>query len=998
MNDDHWQQNEVVGGDIHIAGPVKGTGIAIGHGARVEINYYAVAKDLLRARLRHSFDGLLDRYKALFAGRHKTLQQIANFINDPAGGYLVITARAGFGKTALMAELVSVTPEAYAYHFFAPQYWEPSVEEDKFLRNVVDQMSQWNGHNKVIPSQLDDLAALYHELIGQERDTTQVLILDGLDEVTRWNLHTYLGRQLPERMHIILTIRDFDQDWRAEYQLPDNQIYDHIQLKGLSREEVAEVLQTAGGPAVEYADDQRILDQIVADAAYAPNKDLGADPFYVRLLAEDIAENRITADEIAGKFPGLEGYLDRWWKEIRQTAGDEPTKDLFGTLTVALGPLSQADFEGTNPSLVDEWAQDYFDEVIAKVRRYVNGNEESGYTLFHPRLRSYLRSKIRIETYQKRLLDYCSKWQDNRSPYVLTYYVEHLQAAGEIEELIDLILDENYRKTQIEVRRDVKATDYDLRLALKLALADDSQVKTLACIAAYRDMIRSQSMAKAIFEAIGQDPAQRNAHHFERALQLSTFYNEASGWSRILNLYLGWEAALSGRQEIVDRAIGQGQALPDGGLEELADAILVRLARTLVGESDQQAQAVLGTFGRSTDAGDLLGRYRPAPTITKVEAQPNLDRIDQTLDELKYMFTRGNVEAIHDARYMEVRAEESTVHVRDLRQSLHQLAGLPEGRERLARFAALMETNPYPRYRDIGLLEAGLSCLAVPHDESDWLRTRLRSILQVGLDWEGITFTFDLASTLVEAAKNRSLSPIIQGDLPLYLETAASQDDRWGTAVRGLSAEAAAKKQLGDPQQAVTRLEEAGRRAPGFAGYATLHMLSLANRWQEFHQVPFASGAMTNASHFVNRAMEQAHDVRDPDFRDERIALVKAYMHWADESLPEKEAFEPLVRQIADADARMAYIDHLSARLAGEINPNLADLKALVRLALLDGTTLDAVLGRLYGLYLSDFGFNVSDEDLAELLRYCQTSLTTGEPWALEPVLESGVYIRQKPA
>ena len=33
------------------------------------------------------------------------------------GGYLVITARAGFGKTALVAQLVSREPSQIAYHF-----------------------------------------------------------------------------------------------------------------------------------------------------------------------------------------------------------------------------------------------------------------------------------------------------------------------------------------------------------------------------------------------------------------------------------------------------------------------------------------------------------------------------------------------------------------------------------------------------------------------------------------------------------------------------------------------------------------------------------------------------------------------------------------------------------------------------------------------------------------------------------------------------------------
>ena len=81
--------------------------------------------------------------------------QIGQFIADPAGGYLVVTAPAGFGKTTLMANLVSRTPQAFAYHFFSPLYSSESLNEDFFLRNVVEQMAQWHGHTEQLPERLD---------------------------------------------------------------------------------------------------------------------------------------------------------------------------------------------------------------------------------------------------------------------------------------------------------------------------------------------------------------------------------------------------------------------------------------------------------------------------------------------------------------------------------------------------------------------------------------------------------------------------------------------------------------------------------------------------------------------------------------------------------------------------------------------------------------------------------------------------------------------------
>jgi hypothetical protein len=76
----------------------------------------------------------------------------------------------------------------------------------------------------------------------------------------------------------------------------------------------------------------------------------------------------------------------------------------------------------------------------------------------------------------------------------------------------------------------------------------------------------------------------------------------------------------------------------------------------------------------------------------------------------------------------------------------------------------------------------------------------------------------------------------------------------------------------------------------------------------------------------------------------------------------------------------MAYIDHLSARWTWPPDkPNWEGLKALVPLTLGDATTLDAVLGRLFGLRIRQ----LSDEALSEAIRICAAHLTSGRPWRL---------------
>ena len=455
-------------------GDIQGVGIAIGTGATVtiygDIHYYPIT---LAAPLRALFAPLIaDRVK-LFAGRETLFAWIMDGARAQAGSYSVITAPAGFGKTAAIATLIHRTPQAFAYHFFTPLY-DDALGEDFFLRNIVQQMAVWHGRTEAVPTDLNELRALYQQFLDTPLDCPQLLVLDGLDEVTTWRLAPYLSRRLPERLHFVLTLRDVGQDWRAEYQLPADQVRD-LQFDGLDRATVAAVFRAAQGPnaaaARKIADDPQQLDELVRIATSQDDPALGADPFYVRLLAEDAAAGVLTVATIGSQPSGLDGYLERWWNDIKQRAGDAPTRDLFGTLAAALGPLSRTDLEAINASLVDNWANDIFTDVLRQVRRFVVGDDQRGYTLVHPRLRQYLRTTIKIASYDARLLDYCRCWPEHHSPYALRFLAHHLHNIGQKDELVATVRDLRYlaRKLLLSNAHEVEA---DLNHAVAVAPQD----------------------------------------------------------------------------------------------------------------------------------------------------------------------------------------------------------------------------------------------------------------------------------------------------------------------------------------------------------------------------------------------------------------------------------------------------------------------------------------------------------------------------------------------
>jgi hypothetical protein len=419
----------------------EGEGVLVGTGLDFDVyRDTRFAPIRLRAPLRAVFKPLIDDRTRVFAGRRQVFDRIMAFSSAIAGGYLAITAPPGFGKTALIANLVAATPEAFAYHFFAPLYGAETLDERFFLQNVLQQMAAWHGHRADLPDGVNELRALFHELVDRPLGHARVLVLDGLDEVSTWALAPYLSRRLPDYLHIVATIRDVGQDWRADYGIPAEQTVT-LPLGGLDRGEIQGLFAGLGDAGVRIAADAALLDQIVARAAYENDAALGADPFYVRFLAEDMASGAVTPETIAAQPQGLGAYLDRWWKQIAALAGDAPVRDLFGTLAAAAAPIGRSDLEAVNQSLRDDWAGDFFDQVLGRVRRLVLRHDDGAFSLAHPRLHRYVadRKRIgRIQDYRQRLLDHCADWKAHRSPYALRAYAIHLEEAGKLDDLYAL--------------------------------------------------------------------------------------------------------------------------------------------------------------------------------------------------------------------------------------------------------------------------------------------------------------------------------------------------------------------------------------------------------------------------------------------------------------------------------------------------------------------------------------------------------------------------------
>ena len=80
--------------------------------------------------------------------------------------------------------------------------------------------------------------------------------------------------------------------------------------------------------------------------------------------------------------------------------------------------------------------------MAAPVRRHLL-EDQSGYRLGHPRLADLVRRRSDADSDERRLIEYCRRWQDNHSPYALGYLIRHLLDAGDHEAVWHLLVDDD---------------------------------------------------------------------------------------------------------------------------------------------------------------------------------------------------------------------------------------------------------------------------------------------------------------------------------------------------------------------------------------------------------------------------------------------------------------------------------------------------------------------------------------------------------------------------
>lgn len=380
-----------------------------------------------------------------------------------------MTGPSGFGKTALLVNWIRADRADLCIAYTFISRLDGLADEAFTLQSLCEQLAAYHDERGSLPSNLAELRSLYVTLLTRPSADGKrlVVVIDGLDEATGWTPRPDLfPPQLPKTAQVVVSARTMaGVDWLAALGLAHRDAA-VIELETLGVSEIGRVLAAADAPP-GWANGQLVLEEI--------HRVSRGDPFYVQHLVEDISSGAISSpSELAVQPSGIDGYFDAWWGDLRASATAAAVRDLLGYLIVGRAPLSRDDLtEISGDNALDGWN---FEEALALVRRYVNGSEQTGFSLAHPRFRDWIAAR-RIkpsdqQPFLDRLLAYCSRWREHRSRYALANYVQHLIAMQDTNALVALI-DKEWIAARFEQTSGHAAAAEDAASAIASALANE---------------------------------------------------------------------------------------------------------------------------------------------------------------------------------------------------------------------------------------------------------------------------------------------------------------------------------------------------------------------------------------------------------------------------------------------------------------------------------------------------------------------------------------------
>jgi nucleoside phosphorylase/tetratricopeptide (TPR) repeat protein len=562
---------------------------------------------------------------AQFVGRGPEWSRLEALLEKP-NGTLVLTASAGFGKTALLASWVKdhcARGWPIAYHFFSYRYniTRPAVSAYRNLLRQLLRYGDWPDQSLPVTDEgLRD--KLFHLLSGgPRRGDRLVLVLDGLDEADGPFDPPFPSR-LPDGLHVIISGRAAT-DEKPAYLRPWLDQAERVHLGRLPRFAIAEFLRRSGEDRVaKLAEDQILLAQV--------DEVTGGFPLYLRHLSDEMTRAAKAGEDprlVLHRSPqGFGAYVAHQLTLLANVKAVQDTpqaQELFALLSVALEPLPRHEVQAltgltafqleTLPWEVARWLA---------VERQADGSVS--YSLPHPLLREEFQRALALDAKRARgrLVEYCARWREHDNPgYALRHRAHHLAEAGDLDALLDLTRDEAYRRAQV----DESGTYADVFRLLATALGEVVRAGEMRAVDAFATALRCVRIAgKASASVADAIPLARRGLWDPAIERTVSIENELDG--HLALVVLAWLSAdqndRAGAERILARFAEEPGVRVWGTWGELRAVTAGRLADLEVGEPDRllrllgrspqnDVQAVLEAFDEPTGGRALVEEIGP---------------------------------------------------------------------------------------------------------------------------------------------------------------------------------------------------------------------------------------------------------------------------------------------------------------------------------------------------------------------------------------------------
>ncbi|MEA5594244.1 SMEK domain-containing protein [Rivularia sp. UHCC 0363] len=439
---------------------------------------------------------IINEYTQLFVGRSKETQELDNFLYENSSGAMLVTAEAGFGKTALLANWLQSRQNNncfIAYHFFSERE-EKTRSAKSAYKNLLRQLHiYYELYNEPQPNELDELRAAIYNILrerGAREDKLLIIVVDALGELNEVEIPFSLPfpTPLPDNVFVIASARasEAEEPKYLENWIEQSQ---KLHLKRLPKFALTDWLKRTGeGELALFADDTNFVDQL--------DEMTQGFPLYLSYLTDELnhaAKQQQDVHSVLAETPqGFEKYVKQQLKRLDELELPDERWQFFALLAVAKGVLEKDDIKVITQMRDRQLRQLH---QCWQVTRWMKISGGKDYAFAHPLLGTMFAKELGDDAEEplQKLIDFCSQWQKHQSCYALRHYPEHLRDGEQWDNLYGLLHNFEFieaKVNHIEIGVEALIKDYVLIETGELSNFSDEKKQTIKTLQLIQGALR----------------------------------------------------------------------------------------------------------------------------------------------------------------------------------------------------------------------------------------------------------------------------------------------------------------------------------------------------------------------------------------------------------------------------------------------------------------------------------------------------------------------------